>query len=299
MGMGWLQCHSSAEATPAPAENTPGSQERTSHCTKETGEMFSVQEQLAAWDLLLEIHSKLFPGCLIAQGGLGWGRTAGLGAPCPSSTPRSPSQGKDVGCELQEKLPGPRVCEHSPGVGCRAGEALSPHTGTPGLSWPPSPAGEELPSTSVSSLSGPSTEQRAQQQKKKCKMHLKILFHFPFRQKQKHLNNRGQKQLLQSFQEMGKLKSPVRRTGLRRFSPLSCPVWGTPRAGRAAPPKADSRIPPGCSIPRPSALGIRVPWPLEQQAFTKIWGNSLLPHQYFPSANFLAERLNGIWKSKG
>lgn len=55
-------------------KNTPGSQEGTSHCKKGRGELFSVpslqQEQLEAWDLLVEIHSNCSLA-LIAQGGLG------------------------------------------------------------------------------------------------------------------------------------------------------------------------------------------------------------------------------------
>lgn len=145
-----------------------------------------------------------------------------------------------------------------PGVGCWAGEALSQglgHTGTPGLCpGPTAQLGKSCPAHLSAHCLSPTQNKEPSNRKKKCKMHLKILFHFPFRQKQKFLNNRGQKQLLQNFQESGKIKSPVRRTGLR-FSLLSCPVWGTPRAGRAAPPKADSSIPPGCSTPRPSG-----PW---------------------------------------
>lgn len=116
------------------------------------------------------------------------------------------------------------------GRGAGAGRALAGAAG---------PAMEQQPreqSTSVSSLSAPSREQRGKQQKK-CKMHLKILFHFPFRQKQKYLNNRGQKQLLQNFQELGKIKSPVRRTVFRRLPPLSCQTWACSlgNLGRNAP----------------------------------------------------------------
>ena len=122
------------------------------------------------------------------------------------------------------------------GRGAGAGRALPGAAAWPGRgAAAPVPLGEKLsgePSTSVSSLSARSREQRGKQQKK-CKMHLKILFHFPFRQKQKYLNNRGQKQLLQNFQELGKIRSPVRRTVFRRLPPLSCQTWacslGNPR----------------------------------------------------------------------
>lgn len=88
------------------------------------------------------------------------------------------------------------------------------------------------PSTSVSSLSAEQRTKRKQQ--KKCKMHLKILFHFPFRQKQKCLNNRGQKQLLQNFQESGKIKSPLRSVFMSLYPVL--PDLGSRRGTPAIPP---------------------------------------------------------------
>lgn len=170
--------------------------------------------------------------------------------------------------------------------GVWAGEVLSWGWGSQGAQGCVlATAGKRLPrepSTSVSSLSAPSAEQRAQQQKK-CKMHLKIPFHFPFRQKQKCLNNRGQKQLLQNFQELGKIKSPLRRIWFRRFPPSSCPVWGTPKQAELLPLKQTAA--PGCSIPNPSGPWDICPLASLKASFQK--GMKQFPHP--PISTFLLQ----------
>lgn len=231
--MGYLPCLCSSPLGCAGSSDTallsPQQERQLTHRGKLT---LKKKKQRESWEMFrapsLQQEQGVLPpspSLAVTGEGLGWGSPAG--APCPS---RSPAQGRDWA------LTSRKSCPEVPRCAGLAGEALSwelGQAGTPGLcpghraqlgkSQP------RKPSTSVSSLSGPSTEQRVQQQKK-CKMHLKILFHFPFCQKQKCLNNRGQKQLLQNFQELGKIKSPVRRTGFRRFPP---------RPGQSGSPRAE------------------------------------------------------------
>lgn len=136
--------------------------------------------------------------------------------------------------------------------------------------------------------------------RKKCKMHLKILFHFPFCQKQKYLNNRGQKQLLQNFQELGRIKSPVRRTVFRRLPPLSCQTWAC-RLGNPAEMHPGAASP---SLKQTSALQLqyfksrRFVWicvPIHFKIkLSERYEAIFFPHPYFSSANCLARRLSRI-----
>lgn len=143
-------------------------------------------------------------------------------------------------------------------------------------------------------------ENKEENNRKKCKMHLKILFHFPFRQKQKYLNNRGQKQLLQYFQELGKIKSPVRRTVFRRPPPLSGQTWacslGNPR--RNAPgsclPLSKANTSLAAAVFQVTSVRLDMcPLFILKSSFQKGM-RQFFSHQYFSSANCLAKRLSGI-----
>lgn len=156
---------------------------------RQNSELFSVpslqREQLEAWDLLMEPNFQLFLGCLHCPGkGQVEGAQAGLGGPrAPPAAPGAhPKGGRWAGTSRKGCLS--PVCVSRAQQGCPRcgvsqvwgagqvrfcpaglrGHGAGAHRDPGAASWPRSPAGEGLPGepgTSVSSLSGPSTEQRA------------------------------------------------------------------------------------------------------------------------------------------
>lgn len=174
---------------------------------RQNSELFSVpslqREQLEAWDLLMEPNFQLFLGCLHCPGkGQGEGAQAGLGGPrAPPAAPGAHPKGGMRAVTSRKGCLSP-VCVSRAQQGCPRcgvsqvwgagqvrfcpaglrGHGAGAHRDPGAASWPRSPAGEGLPGepgTSVSSLSGPSTEQRAQQQKK-MQNAFKNTLSFPF-----------------------------------------------------------------------------------------------------------------------